>query len=201
MNFRLISSLAITAIALTSAFTPAWSADENNKFAAKGAGRLNCAQYLDIRKEKSRDYFVTGGWIEGYISGVNAFQPKTFDATPWQTTELVLGLLARACENDPDARLLNLVNQYLREVVNVRLRESSELINLKSDGKGLLIYKEVLSMAQKRLEALGFEPGATDGTPDARSLSAFRAFQESKGISQTSLPDQLTLLNLFFAKN
>ena len=85
-------------------------------------------------------------------------------------------------------------------MVTLRLRESSKLLSVKSDGKGLLIYQEVLSMAQKRLKALGFEPGVENGTADARTLTALRAFQTSKGLPETSLPDQLTLLNLFFAK-
>jgi len=200
VKFLLNNLFSVFAISIASTSVPATAADENNKFAAKGAGRLTCTQYLEIREAKSRDYYVTGGWLEGYISGVNAFQPKTFDATPWQTTELVLGLLARACEKNPEQRILNLVNQYLREVVTLRLRESSELVSVKSDGKGLLIYKEVLSMAQKRLESLGFEPGATQGETDARTLTALRAYQASKGLPETSLPDQLTLLNLFFAQ-
>lgn len=183
------------------AFAPlALAADEDGNFAVKGAGRLSCEQYLKIRAEKSRDYYITGGWIEGYVSGVNALQPKTYDATPWQTTELVLGLLARACEKNKEERITNLVNKYLSEVVNVRARTKTELLSVQSDGKGLLIYQEVLSMAQRRLEELGFEPGKTDGTPDARTLTALRAYQTKKGIKVTSLPDQLTLLNLFFAE-
>ncbi len=198
MTTRLFSLIA--AALMATAPLGAHAADENGSFAVKGAGRLSCEQYLKIREEKNRDYYVTGGWIEGYISGVNAFQEKTYDATPWQTTELVLGLLARACEQNKEQRLTNLINQYLREVVNVRARTKSKLVSVKSDGKGLLIYTEVLSMVQKRLEALGYEPGVNDGTPDARTLTALRKYQAKKGLEETSLPDQLTLLNLFFAK-
>lgn len=197
MRFRLVS-LALSLCLIQAPQVHA--ADEDGSFAVKGAGRLTCEQYLKIREAKSRDYYITGGWVEGYVSGINALQKNTYDATPWQTTELVLQLLVRACEKNKEARIANLINQYLREVSNVRVRAKSKLLSVKSDGKGLLIYQEVLSMAQQRLEAIGYEPGVTDGTPDARTLTALKAYQAKKGLAETSLPDQLTLLNLFFAK-
>ena len=180
--------------------SPALAADSNGEFAAKGAGRLTCEQYLGIREQKSRDYYVTAGWIEGYISGINALQPKTYDATPWQTTELVLGLLARACESETDARILDLINRYLREVITLRLREKSELVTVSTGDAAVLIYREVLSMVQQRLEAINFDPGTTDGAPDnPATVAALSAFQKERGLPETGLPDQLTLLNLFFA--
>lgn len=159
-------------------------------------GRITCTRFTEILKERGDAYLVAGGWVSGYVSGVNALQAQTYDILPWQSTELVLQLLGRACEANPDARLANLMNQYLRQIADDRLAERSDRVELKRGSDRVFLYRETLARVQTKLRQAGFEPGVVNGAPDPRTSEALRAFQAENDLTETGLPDQRTLLRL-----
>lgn len=68
-----------------------------------------------------------------------------------------------------------------------RLRGRPPLAGLFSSERPLTLAERV--ELQERLTALGFDTGGTDGTIGPRSIAAIRAFQTSRGLSQTGFAE------------
>ena len=173
------------------------AADDKNAFAIKGAGHHTCANFTTAYAERSPNYTLYGGWIEGYVTAFNQFQARTYDIAPWQTTELMLGMMARFCESQPDMRFLDAFNRFLREILPQRLDKLSRLEQVTVRGRALNMYTEVLLRIETRLAALGHKPGEVDGRFDVATSRALEAFQATKSLPVNGLPDQRTLFELF----
>lgn len=50
---------------------------------------------------------------------------------------------------------------------------------------GFAITPEIIKEVQERLQALGFDPGSTDGNTGSRTRRAIRAYQQAMGLEQT----------------
>src|SRR3546814_13851448 len=51
--------------------------------AVEDAGRALCPVFVKARAEKSEAYARYVGFIEGYLTAANRYEPNTFDLTPW----------------------------------------------------------------------------------------------------------------------
>jgi peptidoglycan hydrolase-like protein with peptidoglycan-binding domain len=56
--------------------------------------------------------------------------------------------------------------------------------------------RDVLRQAQRQLRALGFDPGATDGTFGPQTEAALRGYQQAHRLPQTGRLDEVTLRSL-----
>jgi hypothetical protein len=176
------------------------AADEEGKFAVKGAGKRDCSNFVQTIEQGSTDYYMYGGWLEGYLSSYNSFQPNNYDATPWQTTELLMTLLKRHCDSNPDVKFLSAVNSLLKTFYPIRLEGENKLIKISVNGADTYFYQEILLRAKERLKMLGYLNGEVIADYDEGDIQAFEKYQKDIGISITGVPDQNTLLSLFVKK-
>ncbi len=190
----LISLFMIISLSVSSV----WAADKDGKFAAKGAARKTCSEFVQAKEKLSRDYLLFGGWLEGYITAYNQFQNSNYDITPWQTTELLLILMEKHCKSNPDTKILNVTNGLIQTLFPARLQQESKIVKLKFNNSDGYYYSEIIKQVKTRLKTLGFYNGdANNDSFSKKEISALRKFQLSNGLKETGMPDQYTLTQLF----
>lgn len=174
------------------------SADLNGNFSVKGAGRKSCSDFLEAKDSANSDYLLYGGWVEGYISSYNQFQPKNYDITPWQSTELLLIFLAEHCKTNPEARILSVVNGLIKAFFPIRLQEESKLVKVTLGKHDTYYYGEIIKRVKERLKAAQIYHGDTNSDSfGAEEVAAIVKFQENAGLTATGILDQNTLTRLF----
>ena len=180
------------------AINAAWAADKDGKFAAKGAGRKSCEQFLIAKKNVSQDYLLYAGWLEGYVSAYNRFQKSTYDITPWQTTELLLSMTEHHCKSNPASRILSVTDGLMKALFPARLESESTIVELNVMNRKSYFYAEIIKQVKARLEQLGFYSGDVESDHFGRAeIEAMRLFQQKSGLRETGIPDQYSLSQLF----
>ncbi len=159
-------------------------------------GGSSCAELVDARDNNPDAFAGFTAWIGGFLSAANALRPDTYDLTPWQPIEVAAAQLARACEQQPDARVAVAMVEYIRFLHPNRLREPSEVIQVRNGQQAVFVYKAVLSDIRSRLTAGGAMITDPAGTYGDSFGNAVLAFQSSQGLKQTGLPDLATLFAL-----
>jgi len=173
------------------------AADSQGKFAVKGAGKRTCEAFTKASTEKSTDYYLFGGWVEGFISAYNQFQPQNFDITPWQTTELILLLLKKHCENNPNTKFLSATNSLFKTLFSIRLTEKSNLISIQVGKSKSYFYQEIMLRAKARLKTMGYLAGNVNSEYTKNDAIALEKYQKDVGLPATGTLDQRTLMTLF----
>ncbi|MFC4699178.1 peptidoglycan-binding domain-containing protein [Glaciecola siphonariae] len=187
----------VLTLMLLSAASISAAADADGKFAVKGAGKRLCSNFIVAANEKTTDYYLYGGWLEGYLSSYNSFQSDNYDITPWQTTELMLAFLLQHCHSNPDTHFLSAVNSLIKTLFPIRLTKESELVSINVNNATSYYYTEIMTRAKERLKHLGFIEGNITSGYNEDDIKAFTAFQKSIGLKPTGVPDQQTLASLF----
>ena len=175
----------------------AQAASNEGVFAVKEAGRQTCETYIAERAEQSQAYVLFLGWIAGYISAHNKLSEETLDITPWQSTRLLASMLNKYCETHGEVLFVRAVGAMLEAFEPTRLRGNPEMVEAKSGDTVIPIYREILRRAQQGLTELGHYRGEHDGLYSPETVEALVAYQREKGIKETGLPDQSTLIRLF----
>jgi hypothetical protein len=178
----------------------AWSADENDKFAALGAGVVSCSRFLEARELRSKEYFLFGGWIEGYLSSINQREKDTYTLVPWQSVDVLAGFLAEYCSKNPDHAFLKAVASMAAALRPQRLSTASERIAVSVNQYKKDFFREVLARMQKKLSERGYYNGETKGDFDKTTATALGLFQRDAGIEVSGFPDQKTLFRLFYER-
>lgn len=193
-----VLSGALFLSALTFGSQAALSADDTGKFAIKGAGLQNCSSFVEAYTSQSGDIGLYGGWIDGYVTGLNQHREATYDVLPWQNTRIVLAMVKSACDQMPeDPLFIDAFAQVLRLLFPDRLTVESAVSGIRRDGTAMAIYKDVIERIEARLDELGFDPGDVDTAFTQSTVAALRRFQTRNGIDTTGFPDQRTLFTLF----
>jgi len=195
---RGLAGLGALAVAMASNAAPA--ADSEGNFAIDGAGSVSCERFVAAYDEKTRDYYVYAGWIDGYVTATNQRQDGVYDLTPWQTTELLLDLVAQYCRTNPDRQFIYGMTELLRFLSPGRLEEFSEIVEIRHGERGQYLYSATIAGVQGTLAEVGLYDGPIDGSFDAELSAAVAAFQEQAGITTNGWLDQRTLFALFTAK-
>lgn len=196
----MIKGLEIT-IVLSLLSHLAWSADEELKFAAKGAGRMDCADFVVSAEKKNTDYQLYAGWLEGFLTSYNQFQPHNYDITPWQTTELMLLLLERQCKEHPEQKYLDATNSLIKSLFPARLVKQDDIVQVSFGSYHGYFYQQTLLQAKQRLKNLGFYQQEVVADEFKQSdVKAFSSYQKKHGLKVTGFPDQRTLATLFLKK-
>ncbi len=193
-------------VALASTSVRADSAD--GKFAIEGAGYATCAAFTAARNERSDKaqnkptdaYARFIGWIEGYLTAANRYNPDTFDLTPWQTAEIYGVIVGAYCEKHADTRLFAIVQQLVENLKPDRLKVPSEILTVVAKGPKGVTYNipvEVVRRAQEALKKQRLYQGEVNGQYDAATQKSFENFQAAVGVTVTGMPDPMTLWLLF----
>jgi len=189
------------AFAMLTALAPvtAQAASQDGNFALEGVGAAPCSAFIQAAEDKSNMFWNMGGWIDGFLTGYNAYVDDTFDVTsfaPNQSTDLIANFLRRHCQENPDHRLGMVMKSLVERLHDIRLSRGSEVVDVEVGGETYPVYEEVLRRAQERLRAKGHYDGAIDGKFGPNTRAALTAFQKAGGLPETGAPDQPTLLQL-----
>ena len=174
----------------------ALAADDQNRFSIRGVGLLTCEIYENEREARSATYQIFGGWIDGYITGVNQYAPDTFDVLSFESSELIAELLSTHCKTHPQDLVFAVLNSMFIKLQDDRIQEVSPHIEVTIDSRSVRLYEEVLRRIQTRLQEAGHYTGEITGTFGESEQAALAAFQKSIGLEPTGFPDQVTLWKL-----
>ncbi len=174
----------------------AYAADRAGSFSVRGAGLLTCDIFVKERAQQSRAYLMIGGWLDGYINGLNQYAADTYDIMSFESTELLAVIIAEHCEAHPKDRLFSVVNTLMIKLRDDRIRERSPLLAVKVDKYQTRLYRETLRRAQRALSERGHFSGEITGAWDDKTERALRAFQRASDLMPTGFPDQKTLWRL-----
>ncbi|MEM8800553.1 MAG: peptidoglycan-binding protein, partial [Pseudomonadota bacterium] len=174
------------------------ASDPDGQFAIKGAGVASCERFVTARKEQSPEYFLFGGWIEGFISAMNNYEPNTFDVLPWQSIDIFAAALSQVCEKQPEMPFYKAVGGLAQSFGKTRVSEFSKRLIL-GDESGVRspIYEVVLKRVQAKLKEDGHYTSTVDGKFGPGTSGAIRKYQEANSLPVTGIPDQRTLVRMF----
>jgi hypothetical protein len=216
--YRAIWLSALSAvIAVPFALDATRAATSKGEFAIEGAGLATCSAFVEARKSRgefkqqaetktqaSADavggvdaYARFIGWIEGYLTATNRYMGDTFDIAPWQTPEMYGVIIGDHCQKNPDERLYSVVMKVVTTLSQERMKEPSEQVSLSINGRGFLMYTEVIRRMQDALRKQGVYPGQVNGVWDKETQLGVAGYQAAVGLQDTGLPDPLTLWLLF----
>jgi len=174
-------------------FNYAQAADSEASYAIKGAGSVSCERYSAAVKSGSNEYIAFSGWIDGYVTAFNQYEPETFDIAPWQSTLLLTEALNRHCKKNPEARFFTTFTNMVRALYAQRLKERTAVVKIRSNNGALLMYTGVIMLVQASLNANNGSNLKVDGVFGEGSEKELRRFQSEKKLTVTGLPDQVTL--------
>lgn len=195
--FKRPAVAAVLATSLLAAAPSADAADRNGRFAPKGPGLISCEQLIQSF-ENQENQLLFLGWMTGFISGANVYATSTFDFAPWQPPELLANFVFQGCQQAPQEGVMQVVLEVMDGLRQTRLEQTTEVLTLESPDGTSVLYQGVLRQAQNRLKELDFYPGGIDGVYGPQTEASFRAFQEDRGLAVTGVPDQATMLALFY---
>jgi hypothetical protein len=184
--------------ALALASLPARAADSEARYAAHGLGRLQCSRFVELCEKGAEECKLTSTWITGYLTAFNALNEDTFDILPWQAPELVAEGAFNLCRRNPDAALVEAVTQLVRVLHPQRIEAAADRVRI-GEGKGAaFLYRATVRELQQRLIDAGHLKGSADGAFGPGTKAAVEAFQKSAGLEVNGIPDQRTLIALFY---
>jgi len=167
------------------------------QFAVEGAGRITCKQFLiDYKDQNSANYQRIIGFVEGYLTAANRYEPNTFDLSPWHNAFAFGLILEKHCTGHPEDTLVSTLQRMVVSFRPIRLAKFSDLVEA-GDGKTkVIVYDAILRRAQAFLKQRGLYLGAEDGVFTPAVRDAFKKFQQEKGLTPSGLPDSATLWTL-----
>lgn len=198
MRSGVLGVAAILALGLAGP-EPAAAADADGRFAGHGWAVGRCSQLMEAIEAEDpsdRDQFV--GWVGGFITGANVYKSSTFDLAPLAPPEILANIIAQECRQNPEAAVVEVMVAVARELEGQRLESSRPILDLEYDGRAVRIHREILRRTQAALKELGHYDGGVDGAYGPQTRAALLSFQEQAGVPPTGLPDQRTLLAIFF---
>lgn len=188
--------IALIALAATP-LAPVGAQDNQRQFAVEGAGMLTCARFTEARADTaSPEYQRMIGFIEGYLTAANLYEPDTFDLTPWHNAAALDMIVGNHCAQFPDDRLVGVTQRMVGGLRPFRVARFSPLLEVGDGENRAFVYETILRRAQAALRLRGLYTGPEDGTFPPALREAFRAFQRSVGLNETGVPDPATLWKL-----
>jgi hypothetical protein len=170
-------------------------------FAVQGVGLVSCERFLQERQGNTKLYWNIGGWIDGFLTGYNAYVPETYDISayaPRQSADSFTILLARYCQNNKMSPIGPVIKSIADQLHPIRIKNPSDIVEIEIEGQSYDLYRETLRMAQRNLRRLDYYDGKVDGVFGAKTRAAIERFQTSEGITVSGAPNEDTLLRLLF---
>lgn len=169
------------------------NAGASERFAIRGAGLLECRNFVDERERESPAYLMIGGWIDGYITALNQYRDKTYDITTYESTELIARLIDNHCRNNPGDRLFTVVNSLMARLEDHRVRSPSDLVAIRVGQQATRLYETTIRRIQRVLRSRQYYDGPIDGRFTPPLQQALGRFQQEVGFESNGFPDQATL--------
>jgi len=166
---------------------------KDHEFALEEAGRATCAMYSRARAGNPQVTSRYVGFIEGYLTAANRYEPNTFDLTPWHTPEAFALILDEHCGKNPDQALGMVAQQIVVAMMPFRLADKSDLVEVGEEGRQTKVYQRILWRAQDELARRGLYRGKLDGADSPEFRSAITQFQQLARLDPSGLPDVATL--------
>lgn len=202
-SHRSLNTLAKVLVAASAAalilagIGPVAAENGSRQFAVEGAGRLDCGVFMAAREDKaSAEYQRLIGFVEGYLSAANRYEPNTFDLSPWHNAAAFDLILGKHCTEHPEDLVVSVVQKMVGALRPVRVAEFSPLVEVGTGEHRAFVYKTILKRAQAALGARGLYKGAEDGVFSPGMRDALVAFQRSANLYETGVPDPATLWTL-----
>lgn len=173
------------------------AAAEKPSFSVRGAGLLDCAAFTDVRAHNEEAYAMVGGWIDGYLTAVNRYESDTYDITSFESTELIVKILANHCADNPEHRLFPVLSSVVERLRDSRIRAPAAIVGVRQGAQQATLYQPTLVRVQERLIDSGYLSGGASGEFDDATRQALMAYQQSLAYNPTGFPDQGTLWHLF----
>jgi len=193
MKMLVRAAIAASALALAPHLH---AADNDGKFSIRGAGLLKCSAYVAAREERSDLYYLVGGWLDGYITARNQFLGDTFDATTYESSELLLLVMENHCRSHPEDGMFAVVNTLLGRIHPDRMRSSAPMVTVEAGERRISLYQQTVNRVRRALIEQGLLDGPPAGGFDQSARAALAAFQKQAGFEPTGFPDQATLWRL-----
>jgi peptidoglycan hydrolase-like protein with peptidoglycan-binding domain len=105
-------------------------------------------------------------------------------------------MVLRVCGQDDTQSVELAALKTLNVFAPLRVQSESPLVQISWNGKQLSVRQETIRTVQAALQQRGLYDSAVDGTFGPKTAEAIVAFQKSKSIPETGLPDAITLANL-----
>ncbi len=191
-----IAFTAIAAALLT--HTAAANAENTSgQFAVEGPGQLTCNAFTRARADKgSAEFQRLIGYVEGYLSAANRYEPNTFDLSPWHNAAAFDLILEKHCADNPQDTMVGVVQKMVSALRPIRITEYSPMVEVGAGENRAFVYRAILRRTQAALKSRGFYAGAEDGSYSPQMRDALMAFQKKADLFATGVPDPATLWTL-----
>ncbi len=190
MKAAMLTFFGLMAAAVAS---PASAAGSDGQFAVKGLGIAPCSQFIEARVAEGQELSRYLGWLEGYFTATNRYEPDTFDMMPWGPTAMLELVVANHCVSNPDDRFVVAAQLSVEALRKARLVSRSDSVSAGTDEQEVVVYGTILRRAQVELAARGFYEGEPDGAYGPATYKALTSFQTDVGLDVTGLPDPSTV--------
>ena len=183
----LFLGVLINALPVTS-----FAADKGGRYALEGPGRVSCKAFAEI--DASSDQMnLLAAWTLGYLSAHNRVLSDTFDLTPWQNIESVIGLTRQYCLSNAEATYEESLQELMRFLAPDRLQAAEPIVQIGSGPLQAVVYGSTIKEARQILEREGYALPESDEA----LATTLKKFQRNNALRETGILDQATLLVLF----
>lgn len=195
---RLRLKIGLGTLALLSAAVVLWPTDaraetKDHEFALEESGRATCVMYSRARNGSPQATARYIGFIEGYLTAANRYEPNTFDLTPWHTPEAFALILDEHCAKNPDEPLAMVAQRIVVAMMPMRLADKSDLVKIGEGSHQTTVYQRIIWRAQDELARRGLYRGKLDGADSPEFRSAVSQFQQLARLDPSGVPDVATL--------
>lgn len=193
---RFVFASVLSAGLLGLAIGDAAASDANGNYAVVGAGAQSCASFKQAAADGGPQLINYISWLQGYVSHMNRSTAETYDVVPVSEPVAFANLVLRVCSQDDKQSFELAVLKTINVFAPLRVTTESPLVQISWNGKQLSVRQETIKTVQAKLLERGLYDSAVDGTFGPKTAEAIIAFQKSKNLPETGLPDGVTLANL-----
>ena len=191
----ILRTTAAAALLVTLAAGQAHASDPKGNYIVRGIGARPCSDYIKAVGTSADDVRPYLSWMEGYLTGINRLQPKTFDVSPVTSAALVGQMVRNFCNTQPTLRFETAVAQLMNFFDDYKVPDQSQLVEVTVGDANAAIRQSSLKWVQAQLKAQGFFTGEPDGLYGASTKTALVAYQKANKIPETGVPDAPTLVH------
>ncbi|GEQ99091.1 hypothetical protein JCM17844_27280 [Iodidimonas gelatinilytica] len=172
----------------------AQAGDRDGNFAIKGVGLAPCADYLVALEANDPRLPMFLGWVSGYLTSFNQYEPNTYDIVDWQSDAYIMQSLRGFCAANKERRFFEAAYQMAQSLKDTRVNSESPLVIVEGPSGPIRLYRSTLDEVRAALESLGLLDEQAHGR-DALTR-ALTDYQKANGLKATGAPDNPTLYAL-----
>jgi hypothetical protein len=191
---NIFRTTAAAALLVAMAAGQAHASDPKGNYIVRGIGARPCSDYIKAVNTSADDVRPYLSWMEGYLTGINRLQAKTFDVSPVTSAALVGHMVRNYCSTQPELRFETAVAQLMNFFDPYKVPEQSQLVEVTVGDANAAIRQSTLKWMQTQMKAQGFFAGEPDGLYGASTKAALVAYQKANKIPETGVPDAPTLV-------